>query len=286
MAEVVAFSERQRYLPQSVANTPGGLAHDLRNVMASLALCAEVMAQPGVLTAGNEYLAGEVRSVADAAIGLLRRVGQLTDSRAGFSSQWMATSEEGRGRAAQVLRKMEGMLRRVAGAGVQLDVECAPCWGRLAMPPEDLARVLVNLVRNASEAMPEGGRIRMTAQMAGGQSFASSGRRLQAADAVIISVQDDGPGIPAELAERIFEPGFSTKHTANEYGETGSTNEVLNPERGLGLAVARDLVEMAGGALALAPSVRGARFEIEIPLTNVMRSWASQTRFDGEGGRA
>ncbi len=286
MGETMTHPARSRAVPRGVARDLVGLAHDLRNVMASLELCAEVMAQPGVLTPGHEYLASEVRSVADAAIGLLRHVGRSTESRAGFRSRWSMTSEAGHGRVAEVLGNMESMLRRVAGPGVHLDVECAPCWGCLAIPAEDLARVLVNLVKNASEALRERGRVRITAQMAGGQSFAVSGQGRQDADAVTISVQDDGPGVPAELAQHLFEPGFSTKQPVLDAAWEDRAWCRLDTGRGLGLAVARELVEMAGGALVLAPSARGARFEMEIPLTNVMRPWVSRRRFDGEGGRA
>jgi signal transduction histidine kinase len=268
-------------MPRSLANNMDGLTHDLRNVMASLQLCAEVMGQPGVFMPGNEYLAGEVRSVADAAIGLMQRVGTLTEGNAGARAGWVAREDRPGARVGKVMADAEGLLRRVAGAGVRLEVACAPCWGRLAMPAEDLARVLVNLVRNASEAMPKGGRIRVTAQMAGGQSFAVSGQAMQTAHAVVISVQDDGPGVAKQLAGQIFVPGFTTKQCVD-----GFAGKTVKTGRGLGLAMARELVEMAGGTLRLTPCSRGARFEMEIPLTNVMRPWASRARFDGEGGRA
>ena len=278
---VMAFPARQRVMLRGVANSLDGLTHDLRNVMASLELCAEVLEQPEVLTPGHEYLASEVRTVANAAIGLLRRVGTLSEAEAGLRSGRAVCEAGSGGEVAQVLGNLEGMLRRVAGAGVRVEVECAPCRGQLAMAQEELCRVLVNLVRNASEATGKGGRIRVTAQMAGGQSFATCGQAMAESQAVVISVQDDGPGVSKELAEQIFEPGFSTKGLM--YAGAGPARAV---GRGLGLAVARDLVEAAGGALVLASSPRGARFEMELPLTNVMRSWASRAQFDGLGGQA
>jgi signal transduction histidine kinase len=275
------FPVRQRVLPRSLANHVDGLTHDLRNVMASLQLCAEMMGQPGVLMPGNEYLAGEVWSVVNAAIGLMQRVGTLAEGNAAGCAGWTALDDRPGARTGKVMADIEGLLRRVAGPGVRLEMECAPCWGRMAMPAEDVARVLVNLVMNASEAMPNGGRIRVTAQMASGQSFAVSGQAMQAAEAVVICVQDDGPGVAKEIARQIFQPGFSTKVCVD-----GHEGEIRKTGRGLGLAMARELVEMAGGRIRLAPSARGARFEMEIPLTNVMPSWASRTQFDGQGGWA
>ncbi|MGC8548584.1 MAG: sensor histidine kinase [Acidobacteriaceae bacterium] len=275
------FPAGQRALPRSLANHVDGLTHDLRNVMASLQLCAEVMGQPGVLMPGNEYLAGEVRSVVNAAVGLLQRFGTLTEGNAGGRVGWTAREDLQGARVGEVMADVEGLLRRVAGPGVRLEMACAPCRGRMAMPAEDVARVLINLVRNASEAMPKGGRIRVTAQMANGQSFALRGQTMQSAEAVLICVQDDGPGVAKEIARQIFQPGFSTKACVH-----GGAGRDLGVRRGLGLAMARELVEMAGGSLKLASCARGARFEVEIPLTNVMPSWASRAQFDGQGGRA
>lgn len=281
MAGLVVLPARQRVTPRGLARNLNGLTHDLRNVMASLELCAEVIGQPGVLTPGNEYLAGEVRSVANAAMGLMRQVEQARGGRSAMTAAWNARNEGTGTEVAQVLTSLDRMLRRTAGPAVRLEVESAPCWGRMAISANDLGRVLMNLVRNASEAMPNGGRIRVTAQMAGGQSFAVSGQPMQAASAVLICVQDNGPGVPLDLGEQIFEPGFTTKRAVDE-----AADELIGSGHGLGLAVARELVEMAGGSLKLASSARGARFEMELPLTNVMRSWASQTQFDGQGGRA
>lgn len=281
MGGLMMFPARQRAVPRGLANHVDGLAHDLRNVMASLQLCAEVMGQPGVLMPGNEYLAGEVRSVANTAIGLLQRLGTLTEGNAGGRAGWTAREDLQGARVGKVMTDVEGLLRRVAGPEVRLELECAPCWGSMAMSAEDVARILINLVRNASEAMPEGGRVRVTAQMASGQSFALSGQVMQSAEAVLICVQDDGPGVAKEIATQIFQPGFTTKVCVD-----GDAGRIVKVGRGLGLAMARELVELVGGSLKLVSSARGARFEIEIPLTNVMPSWASRAQFDGQGGRA
>jgi PAS domain S-box-containing protein len=102
---------------------------------------------------------------------------------------------------------------------------------------QELAQVLLNLVLNAVEAMPDGGRLRVTG--------------WQAADGrVAFSISDTGRGIPAELQERIFEPFFSTR-------EDGT---------GLGLAVAYGIVERHGGEIAVESRVgQGATFTVWLP---------------------
>ena len=99
-----------------------------------------------------------------------------------------------------------------------------------------LVQVLLNLALNAAEATGSDGRLSITARRAG--------------ERVVISVTDDGPGVPAELRAQIFDPFYTTK----EPGEG----------TGLGLSVSQSIVEGLGGTLRLAESARGARFEIEL----------------------
>jgi signal transduction histidine kinase len=98
-----------------------------------------------------------------------------------------------------------------------------------------LHQIVLNLVRNAVEAVGPGGHV--TVEL--------SGRR----DSFTVRVQDDGPGIPAEIRTRIFEPFFSTK-------ETGT---------GLGMSIVHSLVSLHNGTIDLDTSARGTRFEVTIP---------------------
>jgi signal transduction histidine kinase len=102
-----------------------------------------------------------------------------------------------------------------------------------------MEEVLVNLVLNAVDACEEGGRVSIRAQ-------------VDAAE-LEISVEDSGPGVPLEDAERVFEPFFTTKGA-----ERGT---------GLGLPVARRIVEAHGGELLLdSPAGGGATFVVRVPL--------------------
>lgn len=99
-----------------------------------------------------------------------------------------------------------------------------------------LKGVLINLLLNAAQAMPEGGRIRISIAGANG-----SGAR--------VTVQDDGPGVPESVRGRLFEPFVTTR-----------------PEgMGLGLAIARSVVEEHGGRVGYEPASPGARFWLELP---------------------
>jgi two-component system sensor histidine kinase HydH len=118
--------------------------------------------------------------------------------------------------------------------GVDVQVS-APPGTTLDIDPDQLARVVTNLLINASQAMGGAGSIRVEARREGTKS--------------IVVVRDDGPGIPSELRGRIFEALFTTKAKGN----------------GLGLALCRRIAEAHAGTVTLDPSERGATFEIAIP---------------------
>jgi signal transduction histidine kinase len=127
---------------------------------------------------------------------------------------------------------------RAAAAGVGLAVEAARELPSIDIDPVRMRQVVSNLVDNAIRAMPDGGSIRLVAERAPG--------------GLAIEVSDDGPGIPPELRDSVFER-FTKSETSR-----GS---------GLGLAIARAIVEAHGGAIATSSGRdgRGTRFRIELP---------------------
>src|SRR6185503_9774291 len=99
--------------------------------------------------------------------------------------------------------------------------------------PEKLERVLLNLLSNAMKFVPDGGRVRIEARVEG--------------DDVVLSVEDDGPGVPVPLREAIFEPfRRGDDATTHRFGGTG-----------LGLAIARELVEGHGGRIEVGDGADG-----------------------------
>jgi signal transduction histidine kinase len=241
-----------------------GLAHDARNMFAALSLYCDLLAEPGVLTPRYFHYADELKLVAQAGGRLVERLGTAAAETQPASGVF-STPIDNLGRE---VARAQSLLTALAGAAVTVEIECLPCPGRLRLSTEDLTRILVNLVRNACEALPEGGRIRVTAQKGGGTSFlteraATSGAR----PTVLVCVQDNGPGIPPEALERIFQPGFTTKSTRSP-----DRNWAAPTHRGFGLSIVRSLAESAGGVTrVLSRQGRGTRIEVEIPLVTSAR---------------
>jgi two-component system NtrC family sensor kinase len=104
---------------------------------------------------------------------------------------------------------------------------------------------LFNLIQNALEAMPDGGNIRVSA------SFAPQDRRIA------LTIQDNGPGIPPELLQRVCEPFFSTH-----------TEEGL---RGLGLAIVQDIVKIHGGQIEIKSNpLEGTQVMLYFPVVSTV----------------
>ncbi len=257
-------STRKSILARSAADGKveeqlASLAHDARNVVAALRLYCDLLAEPGVLTEEHGHFAAELQTVASAGCGLVEQLAALSmgDAAAREASPQERTASPVHATPiddlATEVEYLKGPLAALAGAAIRLEMECLPCSGRIGISREDLTRILINLTRNAAEAMPRGGRIRVSVQQGGGGSFFDGDMEF-APRTALLCVQDSGPGIAKDQMEHIFDAGFTTK----ESHET---------QRGLGLHIVRRLAETAGGSVrAVAAPGGGSRFEIELPM--------------------
>ena len=118
----------------------------------------------------------------------------------------------------------------------------------IAGSADTLKQILVNLIKNAVEAMPKGGRIEII-----------NGGRFKRGDSpyFLLCVKDTGPGIPTELRSRIFSPIQSTKAGAN---------------RGIGLSIVHGLVKKLGGEIEFSSAAGGTEFKIFLPAVDVQKT--------------
>lgn len=289
-------TERSPFESESLQQSPEQpkslerLAHDARNVLSGLMLYGELLAMPGVLAKPHGHYAQELQGIARSTAQILEKI--VARSAAAYPAKAFSAKPPPNCEApavsfvslpvvpvidtAEELRHLQPLLAAIAGPAIRLSVGTMPCAGRTALAVEHLTRVLVNLVRNAADAMPAGGHIRITAQYGDGLSFLNAIDSAHAADfvrpgSVLLAVVDNGPGIPESLRKQVFETGFSTRASAEPEQNTG--HWTAPRRRGLGLSIVRNLVEAAGGKVCVACGRgRGARFEIHLPITPAFAS--------------
>jgi len=246
------------------------LSHDIRNILSALNLYSDLLAEPEVLNPGHEHYAEDLRLVAQAGSRMLERLSGLpsvisrggcgdggdirlsADASRGRSTKGQPEADRGMCEGDNLAGELDGihkMLSALAGPSIHIGSNCGGYEGSSPLTSEDLTRVLINLVRNAAEAMPGGGAIDIDVREVGGASGLTG---------ILLSVADNGPGIAEDLLPLVFDCGYSTKH-----GQEGEDSWTRGGTRGLGLAIVRDLVESAGGSIAVTSVAgQGARFEM------------------------
>jgi signal transduction histidine kinase len=256
------------------------VAHDARNMVTALGLYCDLLDEPGVLATPFLHYGNELRLVAAASRRLVEKLVSLetheapefavpagtvldrakspvanrASDRPERSHRWDLLPAEPIVSLAGELLANRNLLAALAGPAIALTVDAESGALPVRLTGEDLTRVLVNLVKNAAEAMPAGGRIQL--------GLRQMSARQGAAPWLQLTVEDNGPGIPADALETIFDSGYTTRATG------GPANGGWQPaHRGLGLSIARSIVEAAGGRIHAANrSSSGTRFEIELPL--------------------
>jgi len=221
---------RQAQRLEAVGTLAGGIAHDFNNLLQ--ALLSSV--QAARLQAGDTELA---RSLAEI-LGQIQRGATLTRQLLLFSRQSRARREPLD--LAALVADHAAMLRRLLPETIALEVE--PGGEPLTVEGDagQLGQVLTNLVVNARDAMPDGGRIVVATQRAG--------------DDAVVAVSDTGAGIAPELRERIFDPFFTTK--------------AQGKGTGLGLAVVWGIVKEHGGRTEVdSEPGRGSAFRVVLPIS-------------------
>lgn len=232
LAELRSAREKFEHLQRlaSIGALAAGMAHEARNLLTgSLGFTQLIAAKPHDVE-GVREMARTIESELRRCVGLLASFLRL--SRSGSEPLRELSLGE---IISPVERLVDQPLRQ---RDCTLTVALASPLPCVAGRASELQRVLINLIYNAADAAQAGGHVWLTA-------------RVAADGGIEISVTDDGPGVPSELAERIFEPFFSTK------GAQGT---------GLGLALSRSIAEAHCGALTLHHSLgRGATFTLKLP---------------------
>jgi signal transduction histidine kinase len=235
---------RQAQRMEAIGRLAGGVAHDFNNLLTVIRSRTEFLrsglpaADPG-------------RREADMVLEAATRAATLTRQLLVFS----------RGQVLQpavldlntVVRDLESMLRRMVGERIALRAVLAPALGAVKADQAQVEQVIMNLVVNARDAMPEGGRLTIeTANIDLDEAYCRSRVDSRPGPHVMLAVSDTGVGMDAETQAHLFEPFFTTKE----------------PDRGtgLGLAVVYGAVKQNGAFIEVfSKPGRGTSVEVFFP---------------------
>jgi signal transduction histidine kinase len=223
LEELLRRSDRLSYLGMFTT----GIAHELRNPLASIKGYAQLLLEKELSPAGDKYTQIIVRET-DRLDNLLSQL--LTFARP--SSPQMSTKD-----MREILEPMLEMLEEKASKQKVTIRRHIDVTSPVLVDEQKIQQVFWNILLNGLQAMPQGGELEVTLKETSGE--------------VVTSIRDSGPGIPTEQQTQVFDPFFTTK-------ERGS---------GLGLAISLRIVETLGGRIDFeSESGRGTTFWIRLPV--------------------
>lgn len=237
------FNQSQKM--QAVGQLAGGVAHDFNNLLtAMIGFCDLLLLRhkPGDASFADIM---QIKQNANRAANLVRQL-------LAFSRQ--QTLQPRILDMTDVLSEISHLLRRLIGANIEMDVNHGSDLGLIKADQGQMDQVLINLVVNARDAMPKGGKVSIRTQnLDNPQALKLNNEEvLPPGSWVTIRVEDTGTGIPPDVLPRIFEPFFSTK-------EVGAGT-------GLGLATVHGIVHQTGGHIAVESTLGvGTAFMLYLP---------------------
>ncbi len=242
--EAQTAREAQASRLESLGQLAGGISHDFNNLLSVIINYAAFVADELPTDSPTQADVHEIRRAGERAAELTRQL--LVFSRREVVRAEPLTLND-------VVRDMERLLRRTLGEHIQLSTSFAPDLYVIVADPGQIEQVLVNLAINARDAMPSGGELHIeTTNVDLDEEFALSHPDTTPGPHVRLTVADNGVGMRREVAERAFDPFFSTKPKGHGTG--------------LGLATVYGIVKQAGGTIALySEPGRGTVCKVHLP---------------------
>ncbi len=235
---------RQAQKMEAVGRLAGGVAHDFNNLLTIIQGYSELLLDRLSADEAAARLVNEIRNAGDRGMAIIAQL--LAFGRKAVAQPALLDLNA-------VVADAETMLRRLIGEDLELTTTFDPSLWRVKADRAQLDQILLNLVVNARDAMPLGGRLALTTRnvrVAADAVEASPG--VRPGDYVLLSVTDTGCGMDDATKARVFEPFFTTKDVGK-----GS---------GMGLAVVYGIVQQSGGDIDVKSQPnKGASFDIYLP---------------------
>jgi PAS domain S-box-containing protein len=223
----------------SVGRLAGGVAQDFNNLLTAIRGYAQLLLAQVVPGSVEHHHAVEIDHAAD-------RAAALTAQLLAFGRRQVLQARPAE--LNRLVENLEDVLSRLVGDEVELEFELNPGVSPVRVDPAQIEQVLVNLVVNAADVTPPGGRIVVRTAM----SDASSLSDLPDGRYAVLSIEDSGAGIEESALEHLFEPFFTTKD--------------VGAGLGLGLATAYGIAKQSGGTISVATAAGvGSTFAVFLP---------------------
>jgi two-component system cell cycle sensor histidine kinase/response regulator CckA len=255
---------RQAQKMEAVGRLAGGIAHDFNNILSVILSYADFILADLNPSDPMRSDVEEIGKAATRAAGLTRQL--LMFSRQQVVEPRVIDLHE-------VLTGMDKMLQRILGEDVQLVSLPPKSSGRVKVEPSHIEQVILNLVVNARDAMPTGGKLTIeTGNVVLDDAYSMSHLPAKPGPYVMLAVSDTGSGMDRETQRRIFEPFFTTKP--------------LGKGTGLGLSTAFGIVQQSGGNIwVYSEPGKGTTFKVYLPRVDeevdVLRPPAAPTSLRG-----
>ena len=226
---------------QAVGQLAGGVAHDFNNVLTAIIGYSDLLLANHRPTDPSFQDIMQIKQNANRAAGLVRQLLAFS-RRQTLRPQTLQLGD--------VLSELQMLTRRLVGEKIEVDLKQGRDLWLVKADLNQFEQVIMNLIVNARDAMPDGGKIFIrTKNVPAAECPAYGEKLLPPADYVVVEVEDTGTGIPPEIRDKIFDPFFTTK-------EVGKGT-------GLGLSMVYGIVKQTGGFVFCDTEVgRGTTFRI------------------------
>ena len=247
LTRVEQLEERERLRDRlaSLGEMAAGIAHELKNPLAGIEVMAGLLRRQVPASKDAQSLLADIISEAKLANAI---VVEMIEFVRPIRLQVERTD------VAEVLHQAITLAESKAARGeVVVDLQIAEQLPMLEVDQHQLCQVFINLVANAFDALDGKGRIAIAATLGSIDEEPAFAQAQASTPTVVIEVSDNGPGVPADLTDRIFNPFFTTKPQGT----------------GLGLAIVRKIVDAHDGQIDLDSSPEtGTRFRVTLPIAN------------------
>jgi PAS domain S-box-containing protein len=229
---------------ETVGNLAGGIAHDFNNMLSVII---------GFIGSAQEQLGQDNPAQHDLKVAETAawRAAKLTRQLLAFARKQVV--EPQMLNLNQLIGEFDHMLRRLIDEDIDLIVISAPDLGQIKADAGQIEQVITNLIVNARDAMPQGGRLTIeTSNTILNSTFISQHGDVSPGDYVLLTISDSGIGMTEATQARIFEPFFTTKE--------------IGKGTGLGLAICYGIIRQAGGHIWVYSEIgQGTTFKIYLP---------------------